>query len=153
MVKNNKNKMVPTRIVIGRRICVDYKKLNKATRKDNFPFSFLEQMLDILDGQEFYCFLDGNSSYNQIAIISKDQQKTTFTCPCGTFAFKRMLFGLCNAPKTFQRCMMTLFSKSIEKFMEVFMDDFSVFGETFHKCLHNLNQIIERCEETNLLLN
>jgi len=93
--------MVPTRTVTGWRICKDYKKLNKATRKYHFPLPFLDQMLDRLYGQDFYCFLDVYSSYNQIAIVLTDHQKTTFTCPYGTFAFKRMLFGLCNAPKTF----------------------------------------------------
>ncbi|CAL9021113.1 unnamed protein product, partial [Prunus brigantina] len=71
--------------------------------------------------------LDGYSGYNQIAIAPEDQEKTTFTCPFGTFAYRRMPFGLCNAPATFQRCMMSIFSDMVERFIEVFMDDFSVF--------------------------
>ena len=67
-------------------------------------------MLDRLVEHEYYCFLDGNSSYNHIAIDLKDQEKTTFTFPYGTFAFRWMPFGLCNAPSTFQRCMMPIFS-------------------------------------------
>nr|GFB77564.1 reverse transcriptase domain-containing protein [Tanacetum cinerariifolium] len=70
-----------------------------------------------------------------ISIDPKDQEKTTFTCPYGTFAYKRMPFGLCNAPGTFQRCMMAIFHDMIEKTMEVFMDDFSVFGNSFSICL------------------
>ena len=87
-------------------------------------------MLDRLAEKQYYCFLDRYSGYNQIAIAPEDQEKTTFTCPYRTFAFRRMPFGLCNAPATFQRCMMSIFSEMVEQTLEVFMDDFSVFGET-----------------------
>ena len=97
--------------------------------------------------------LDGYSGYNQIAIALEDQEKTTFTCPYGTFAFKRMPFGLCNALTTFQRCMMSIFSEMVEDIIEVFMDDFSVFGKTFDSCLENLRKVLQRCIETNLVLN
>nr|GEZ06600.1 reverse transcriptase domain-containing protein [Tanacetum cinerariifolium] len=99
--------------------------------KDHFPLPFMDQMLERLAGNEFYCFLDGFSGYFQIPINPKDQEKATFTCPCGTFAYKRMPFGLCNTPGTFQRCMMAMFHDMIEQTMEVFMDDFSVFGDSF----------------------
>ncbi|KAL5576650.1 hypothetical protein UlMin_018349 [Ulmus minor] len=153
VVTNDKNELIPTRVVSGWRVCMDYRRLNKATRKDHFPLPFIDQMLDRLAGKDFYCFLDGYSGYNQIAIAPEDQEKTTFTCPYGTFAFRRMPFGLCNAPVTFQRCMMALFSDMIEKTMEIFMDDFSVLGESFRICLGNLEQVLDRCEETNLVLN
>ncbi|KAL5574146.1 hypothetical protein UlMin_023743 [Ulmus minor] len=104
-------------------------------------------------GREYYCFLDGYSGYNQIVIAPEDQHKTTFTCPFGTYAFRRMPFGLCNAPATFQRCMMAIFTDMVEHFVEVFMDDFSVFGDSFGSCLENLAKVLERCEETNLVLN
>ncbi|GJV45626.1 reverse transcriptase domain-containing protein [Tanacetum coccineum] len=77
----------------------------------------------------------------------------TFTCPYGTFAYRRMPFGLCNAPGTFQRCMMAIFHDMIEKTMEVFMDDFSVFRDSFDSCLSNLEQMLKRCEDTNHVLN
>nr|GEX21014.1 transposon Ty3-I Gag-Pol polyprotein [Tanacetum cinerariifolium] len=93
------------------------------------------------------------ASYFQIPIDPKDQEKTTFTCPYGTFAYKRMLFGLCNAPGTFQRCMMVTFHNMIEKTMEVFMDDFSVFKNSFSTCLTNLENMLKRCEDTKLALN
>ncbi|GJR85416.1 reverse transcriptase domain-containing protein [Tanacetum coccineum] len=86
-------------------------KLNEATRKDHFPLPFMDQMLERLAGNEYYCFLDGFSGYFQIPIDPKDQEKTTFTCPYGTFAYRRMPFGLCNAPGTFQRCMMAIFQR------------------------------------------
>ncbi|GJW12654.1 reverse transcriptase domain-containing protein [Tanacetum coccineum] len=88
-----------------------------------------------------------------IPIDPKDQEKTTFTCPYGTFAYRRMPFGLCNAPGTFQRCMMAIFHDMIEKMMEVFMDDFSVFGDSFSTCLSHLDKMLKRCEDTNLVLN
>ena len=110
-------------------------------------------MLDRLAGHEYYCFLDGYSGYNQIAIALVDQENMTFTCPYGTFAFRGMPFGLCNAPDTFQRCMMAIFSDMVGKTIKVFMDDFSVLGDSFENYLENLRSMLIRCEETNLVLN
>ncbi|GJX43463.1 reverse transcriptase domain-containing protein [Tanacetum coccineum] len=153
VVTNDDNELVPTRLVTGWRVCIDYRKLNEATRKDHFPLPFMDQMLERLAGNEYYCFLDGFSGYFQIPIDPNDQEKTTFTCPYGTFAYRRMPFGLCNASGTFQRCMMAIFHDMIEKTMEVFMDDFSVFGDSFSTCLTNLEKMLKRCEDTNLALN
>lgn len=110
-------------------------------------------MLERLAGHKFYCFLDGYSGYNQIAIGPEDQEKTTFTCPFGTFAYKQMPFGLSNAPATFQRFMLSIFSDMVECFLEVFMDDFSVFGSSFTNCLANLKLFLSRCEEKSIILN
>ncbi|GJW58222.1 reverse transcriptase domain-containing protein [Tanacetum coccineum] len=110
-------------------------------------------MLESLAGHEYYCFLDGFLGYFQIPIALKDQEKTTFTYPYGTFAYKQMPFGLCNVPATFQRCMTAIFHELIEDSMEVFMDDFSVFGSSFEHYLKNLEKMLKRCEETNLVLN
>ena len=145
VVKNAENELVPTRIQTGWRVCIDYRKLNATTRKDHFPLPFIDQMLERLAGHSFYCFLDGYSGYNQIVIAPDDQEKTTFTCPFGTFAYRRMPFGLCNAPATFQRCMVSIFSDFVEKIIEVFMDDFSVFGDSFDGCLENLTIILKMC--------
>ncbi|GKB32417.1 reverse transcriptase domain-containing protein [Tanacetum coccineum] len=153
VVKNDDNDLIPTRLVTGWRVCIDYRKLNEATRKDHFPLPFMDQMLERLAGNQYYCFLDGFSGYFQIPIDPKDQEKTTFTCPYGTFAYRRMPFGLCNAPDTFQRCMMAIFHDMIEKTMEVFMDDFSVFEDSFSTCLSHLEKMLKRCEDTNLALN
>ena len=95
-------------------------------------------MLDRLEGHKYYYFLEEHSSYNQITISLEDQEKTTFTCLYGTFAFRRMPFGLCNATGMFQRCMMVIFSDMVEKTIEVFMDDFSVLEKSFDNCLDNL---------------
>nr|GFC74706.1 reverse transcriptase domain-containing protein [Tanacetum cinerariifolium] len=131
VVENEENELILTRLVMGWRVCIDYHKLNEATRKDYFPLSFMDEMLERLVGNQYYYFLDGFSGYFQIPIDPKDQEKTTFTCPYGTFAYRRMPFGLCNAPGTFQRCVMAIFHDMIEKTMEVFMDDFSVFRNSF----------------------
>ncbi|KAH9686903.1 hypothetical protein KPL70_014565 [Citrus sinensis] len=127
VVTNTDNELIPTKVTTGWRVCIDYRKLNSVTH--------------------------GYSGYNQIPIAPKDQEKTTFTCPFGTFAYRRMLFGLCNAPATFQRCMLNIFSDMVERFLEVFMDDFSVFGDSFDQCLHHLTLVLQRCIEKNLVLN
>nr|GEW46007.1 reverse transcriptase domain-containing protein [Tanacetum cinerariifolium] len=153
VIKNDENELVPTRLVTGWRVCIDYRKLNEATRKDHFPLPFMDRMLERLTGNEYYCFLDRFSGYFQIPIDPKDQEKTTFTYPYGTFAYKRMSFGLCNAPGTFQRCMMAIFHDMIEQTMEVFMDNFSVFRNSFSTCHTKLEKMLKRCEDTKLALN
>ncbi|GJU60652.1 reverse transcriptase domain-containing protein [Tanacetum coccineum] len=152
VITNENNELIPKRLVMGWRICIDYRKLNDATRKDHFPLPFMDQMLERLAGNEFYCFLDGFSGYFQIPIDPQDQEKTTFTCPYRTFAYRRMPFSLCNAPGTFQRCMVSIFYDMIEKTMEVFMDDFLVFGDSFFSCLSHLDMMLKWCEDTNLVL-
>nr|GEU93476.1 retrovirus-related Pol polyprotein [Tanacetum cinerariifolium] len=116
VVENEENELIPTRLVTGWHVCIDYQKLNDATHP-------------------------------------QDQEKTTFKCPYGTFAYCRMPFGLCNAPRTFQRCMMAIFHDMIEKRMEVFMDDFSVFGNSFETCLSHLEKMLKRFKDTSLCLN
>ncbi|GKC58581.1 reverse transcriptase domain-containing protein [Tanacetum coccineum] len=130
VVLNDNNELIPSRTVTGWRVYIDYHKLNDATRKDHFPLPFIDQMLERLCGNEYYCFLDGFSGFFQILIAPEDQEKTIFTCPYETFAYRRMSFGLCNAPTTFQRCMTTI----------------------FHDML-NLDSMLARCEETYLVLN
>nr|GEV59609.1 reverse transcriptase domain-containing protein [Tanacetum cinerariifolium] len=120
VVKNKDNELIPTRLVTGWRVCIDY---------------------------------HGFSGYFQILIDPQDQEKTTFTCPYRMFVYRRMPFGLCNAPGTFQRCMMAIFHDMIEEMMEVFMDDFSVFGNSFSSFLSHLDKMLKRCKDTNLVLN
>ena len=152
-MKNDNNELIPTRTVTGWRVCIDCRKLNDATRNDHFPLLFIDQMVERLSDHDYYCFLDGYSGYNQIPIAPEEQENTIFTCPYGTFAYQRRPFGLCNAPTVFQRCMMSNFSDMIEKYIEVFMDDFSVFGSSFDDCLFNLSLVLQRCVDTNLVLN
>ncbi|GJS97580.1 reverse transcriptase domain-containing protein, partial [Tanacetum coccineum] len=153
VVNNDKNELILTRLVTGWRVCIDYRKLNDVIRKDHFPLPFMDQMHERLAGNEFYCFLDGFYGFFQIPIDPQYQEKTTFTYPYRTFAYRRMPFDLCNAPGTFQRCMVEIFHDMIEKTKEVFMDDFSVFRDSFSSCLSHLDMMLKRCEDTNLVLN
>lgn len=150
---NEKNELIPTRTVIGWKVCIDYRRLNTATRKNHFPLLFIDQMLERLVGHNYYCFLDRYSGYNQIVVSPEDQDKISLTCLYGIFSYIIMSFGLCNAPTTFQRYMTSIFGDMLEKHMEVFMDNFSMFGSSFDKCLTKLSLVLEICKQTNLILN
>jgi hypothetical protein len=152
VVRNDNNELIPQCTVTGWRMCIDYCKLNKATKKDHFPLPFIDEMLERLVKHSFFCFLDGYSGYHQIPIHLDDQDKTTFTCPYVTYAYQRMSFGLSNALASFQRSM-SIFSDMIEQIMEVFMDDFLVYGKTFPECLKNHDRVLKRCAEKDLVLN
>ena len=152
-VHNEKGEEMPTHLITGWRVCIDYRRLNEVTRKDHFPLPFMDQLLERISDHPFYCFLDGYSGYFQIEIAVEDQEKTTFTCPFGTYAYRRMPFGLCNVPATFQGCMLSIFSDLVERVMEVYMDDVTVYGGSFEECLINLETVLHRCIEKNLVLN
>ncbi|GJR12882.1 reverse transcriptase domain-containing protein [Tanacetum coccineum] len=153
VVTNENDELVPTRTVTGWQVCIDYHKLNEATTKDHFPLPFMDQMLERLVGNKYLCFLDGFSRYFQISIDPNDQEKITFICPFGTYAYRRMPFGLCNATVTFQRCMLAIFHYRIEESVEVFMDDFSVFRNSFETCLNNHDKMLQCCKDAHLVLN
>nr|GEW06740.1 reverse transcriptase domain-containing protein [Tanacetum cinerariifolium] len=153
VVTNKNDELVPTRTVTGWRVYIDYRKLNEATAKDHFPLPFMDQMLERLVGNKYFCFLDGFSGYFQIHIDPMDQEKTMFTCPFGTYAYWRIPFRLCNALATFQMCMLAIFYDMIEESVEVFMDDFFVFENYFYKFLNNLDKMLQRCKDAYLVLN
>src|SRR4051812_19112591 len=142
VVPNESNELIPQRVVVGYRMCIDFRKVNKVTKKDHYSFPFIDQMLERLSKKTRFCFLDGYSGFSQIAVKAQDQEKTTFTCPYGSYDYRRMPFGLCNAPATFQRCMSAIFHGFCEEIVEVFMDDFSVYGTSFDNCLHNLDKVL-----------
>jgi hypothetical protein len=152
VIHNEKNELIPQWTVTSWLICIDYRKLNKVTQKDHFTLPFIDEMLERLANHSFY-YLDGYSGDHQILIHPDSQSKTTFTCRYVTFAYMQMYFRLCNASASFQRCMMVIFSDLIEKVMEVFMDDFSVYGKTFEGCLANLDKVLKRCQMADLVLN
>ncbi|RVW66711.1 Retrovirus-related Pol polyprotein from transposon 17.6 [Vitis vinifera] len=128
VIQNEKGEEVSTRPTSGWRVCIDYRRLNSVTRKDHFPLPFMDQVLERVSGHPFYCFLDGYSGYFQIEIDLEDQEKT-FTCPFGTFAYRRMPFGL------------------------FFMDDITVYGSSYEECLMHLEAVLHRCIEKDLVLN
>ncbi|RDX73600.1 Retrovirus-related Pol polyprotein, partial [Mucuna pruriens] len=136
IMKNQQDELVPTWM---QNSC-------RATHEDHFPLPFIDQVLEKLPGKSHYYFLDGFSGYMQIHIALEDQHKTTFTCPFSTFAYSRMPFGLCNA-------LSTIFSDLLQDYMEVFMDDFMVYANSFDACLGNLSKVLKRCIDTNLVLN
>ncbi|GJX80346.1 reverse transcriptase domain-containing protein [Tanacetum coccineum] len=127
VVTNENDELVPTRTVMGWRVCINYRKLNEATAKDHFPLPFMDQMLERHAGNKYFCFLDDFSG--------------------------RIPFGLCIAPTTFQRCMLAIFHDMIEESVEVFMDDLSVFRNSFDTCLNNLDKMLQRCKDDHLVLN
>jgi hypothetical protein len=99
----------------------------------------MEQVLERLSNNSYYCFLDGYSGYTQIPIQPEDQEKTTFTCPYGAYAYKLLLFGLRNAAATFQEFVLKIFENFAENTVKVLMYDFVVYNNTFDKFLYNLD--------------
>jgi hypothetical protein len=143
VVRNDKNELIPQHNVTGWCMCIDYLKLNKAAKKDHFPHPFIDEMLERLAKHSFFCFQGGYSSYHQIPIHPDDQDKTTFTCPYGAYAYRRMSSGLCNAPSSFQCCMMLIFSDMIEQIMEVFWTIYQFMGRPSRSALKILIKSLE----------
>ena len=127
------------------RICTDFRDLNRACPKDNFPTPFIDQILDECAGSEVFSFMDGFSGYNQIQIKPEDQHKTAFICPWGTFAYRKMPFGLKNAGATFQRAM-TLIFHDLKSIIEVFLDDLAAHSRMRMRHPYHLRRLVfERC--------
>ena len=142
--------MAPNKVTGKWGICVDFRELNKATLKDYFPLPFIEKILDTLSRKKYFSFPYEYCGYNQILIAPKDQDKTTFTCPWGTYAYRVLPFGMCNSPATFQWVVLGIFVDLIHDYVEVYMDDFIVYGNTFQEALENLRKVLIRCQERNL---
>eukprot|EP00253_Pinus_taeda_P032977 PITA_32977 len=146
--------MVPVRKKNGDiRICIDFRNLNKASEKDNFPLPTMEQILHSGAGSELMSFLDGFSGYNQILVHPDDRLKTTFRTKWGTYAYRKMPFGLINVGATFQREMDIAFKGLINKTVVVYLDDITVFSKKRSNHLHDSNQIFDRCRRYDISLN
>lgn len=131
VVQNEKGESVAKHIENRWHMCIDYIMLNKVTWKHHLPLPFIDQMLEHLARHFYFCYLDRYSGFFQIPIHPDDKEKTTFTCPYDTFAYRQMPFGPCNTPATSQRCMMSIFTDFLDEIMEFFMDDFSVCESSF----------------------
>ena len=145
IVPNERNNIIPIILVTWWRVCMDWQNMNAWTEKDHLLMPLMDQLLHRLVGKGWWCFLNGYIGHIEISIAPDDQEKTTFTCPYGTLAFKRMPFGLCNAPDTFHRCMISILSDMVEDTIEVLMDDFLVVGDSSDHCLSHLFEVLKRC--------
>ncbi|KAL2641651.1 hypothetical protein R1flu_009238 [Riccia fluitans] len=143
--------IVPKKKIGKIRMCQDFRKLNAASKKDHHPLPFIDQILDRVASHECYNFLDGFSVYNQVSIREEYKDKTTFTTDWGTFAYHKMPFGLCNALATFQRMMTSIFQEYLRKFLEIFIDDFCVFGPKKDH-LNSLAIVFQCCRDSQLAL-
>lgn len=134
------------------RICIDYRKLNAATKKDPYPLPFTEEVLDAVAGYALYTFLDGRSGYYQSSIALEDRHKTVFITKWGAFVWLVMPFGLTNAPLTYQRAVNKAFKEYLGIFMKLFLDDFTVYSD-IPDHLHKLRLCFEKCREYGISLN
>ena len=134
-------------------MCVDYRDLNKASPKNNFPLSHIDTLVDNTAKHSLFFFMDGFSGYNQIRMASEDMENTTFLTMWGTFCYKVMPFGLKNADATYQKAMVTLFHDMMHKEIEVYVDDMIVKSQRKDDHMINLKKLFERLRKFQLKLN
>jgi hypothetical protein len=146
--------LVPTRKKTGEiRLCIDFRNLNKASLKDNYPLPKMDHLLQSVVGSSRISLLDGFSGYNQVLVHPDDQEKTAFTTPWGTFMYVKMPFGLMNAGATFQRAMDIAFVEESGKFIVVYLDDVTVFSQSDDEHLRHLRRVFEKCRRFGISLN
>ena len=135
------------------RICIDFRDLNKATPKDDYPLPSIDLLVDSTAGHAMFSFMDGYSGYNQIKLAARDQSKTSFTTPWGTFCYTVMPFGLKNAGATYQRAMAVIFHDQMRKIMDAYVDDILVKSKEEEDHLEALDQVFKRLILYKLRLN
>jgi hypothetical protein len=122
--------LVPVRKKNGEiRLCVDFRNLNRRSKKDNYPLPNMEHILQRVTGSSRTSMLDGFSVYNQISVLPEDREKTTFTIPWGTLMYAKIPFGLMNARETFQRAMDISFIREKDKFVVIYLDHIKLFSK------------------------
>ena len=134
------------------RFCVDYRRLNKVTRKDAFPLPMIEDSLNMLAGQQWFCSLDLASGYWQVQLSPEAKEKTAFATQSGLYQFRVMPFGLCNAPATFERLMSQVLRGLQWERCLIYIDDILIFGATFAETLDNLQAVLMRISQFGLQL-
>jgi ribonuclease HI len=135
------------------RMCVDYRDLNRASPKDNFPLPHIDTLVDNTATNVVFSFMDGFSGYNQIKMAEEDKSKTAFVTHWGTFVYDVMPFGLKNAGATYQRAMVTLFHDMIHHEIEVYVDDMIAKSRTAQDHLTDLRKLFQRLKKYQLRLN
>jgi ribonuclease HI len=135
------------------RLCVDFRNLNRSSKKDNYPLPKMEHILQRVIGASRISMIDGFSGYNQISVMPEDREKTAFTTPWGTFMYAKMPFGLMNAGATFQRAMDIAFIGEKDQFVVIYLDDITVFSRSDkeHRC--HLRRVFSKCWRFGLSLN
>jgi hypothetical protein len=152
------NKWVSPLVIVPKKngkwcVCIDYRELNKATLKDYFPFPFIDQVLDTLEGKKYFSFLDGFSGYNQIQISLEDQGENYFYLPMGDICLPECYPLVSAIPQPlFKELSLAIFSDLVHDCVEIYMDEFTIYGETFEEALSNLEKLLIRFQETNLSL-
>ena len=127
------------------RLCIDFRNLNKCSKKDNYPLPKMEHLLQRVSGASVMSFLDGFSSYNQVSVHPDDLEKTAFTTPWGTFMYAKMPFGLMNAGATFQRAMDIAFVGLKDKFVLIYLDDLTIYSNSHEEHLQHLRKVFLKC--------
>jgi ribonuclease HI len=146
--------LVPVRKKSGEiRLCVDFRNLNRNSKKDNYPLPNMEHILQRVTGASRISMIDGFSGYNQISVMPEDREKTSFTTPWGTFMYAKMPFGLMNAGATFQRAMDIAFIGEKDKFVVIYLDGITVFSKTNIEHHSHLNKVFLKCRRFGLSLN
>jgi hypothetical protein len=146
--------LVPVRKKNGEiRLCVDFRNLNRSSKKDNYPLPKMEHILQRVTGASKISMIDGFSGYNQIFVLPKDRDKTTFTTPWGTFMYAKIPFGLMNAGATFQRAMDITFIGERDKFVVIYLDDIIVFSRSDKEHCCHLRKVFLKCRKFGLSLN
>jgi len=126
------------------RICVDFRDLNKACPKDDFPIPISEILIDATMGYEIFSFMDGFSGYNQIKMAPEDQELTAFRTPKGIYCYKVMPFGLKNAGATYQHAITVVLDGLLYEIVECYTGDIVVKSKCEKDHLKHLAMVFER---------